>query len=92
MVDSTCAVWRETCSGGVGACVLYDIEEFRYKFFGVSLLLRAATVLLQALALVYVCCTQSQVFQPHLDTSDTVDTDNMDMTPVTDHKTPGTVK
>ena len=36
VVDSTCLLWKETCSGANGRCLLYDIELFRIKYVGIG--------------------------------------------------------
>ncbi|CAG9135206.1 unnamed protein product [Plutella xylostella] len=35
LIDSTCILWKQTCSGAKGGrCLLYDIEQFRYRYVG----------------------------------------------------------
>jgi len=36
VVDSTCLLWKETCSGADGRCLLYDIDMFRIKYVGIG--------------------------------------------------------
>ncbi|BFZ21242.1 hypothetical protein BsWGS_24281 [Bradybaena similaris] len=75
LVDSTCKLWRSTCST-VGACSLYDIELFRFRFVTLSVGLRTIVILLYVIALLYVHCSRRNVFQPHLDNiSETVSAD-----------------
>ena len=32
VIDSTCLLWKSTCTGQAGGrCLMYDIEAFRYK-------------------------------------------------------------
>lgn len=31
LIDSTCLFWKSTCGETGGRCLLYDIEQFRYK-------------------------------------------------------------
>ena len=35
-MDSTCLLWKETCSGAGGRCLLYDIDMFRIKYVGIG--------------------------------------------------------
>lgn len=33
LIDSTCLLWKQSCSGEKGGrCLLYDIEQFRYRY------------------------------------------------------------
>ncbi|XP_060516350.1 solute carrier organic anion transporter family member 3A1-like isoform X2 [Cylas formicarius] len=35
LIDSTCLLWKSTCGGSKGGrCLLYDIEQFRYRYVG----------------------------------------------------------
>ncbi|KAJ8736255.1 hypothetical protein PYW08_006911 [Mythimna loreyi] len=35
LIDSTCLLWKQSCSGEKGGrCLLYDIEQFRYRYVG----------------------------------------------------------
>ncbi|XP_037866801.1 solute carrier organic anion transporter family member 5A1 isoform X2 [Bombyx mori] len=35
LIDSTCILWKQSCSGEKGGrCLLYDIEQFRYRYVG----------------------------------------------------------
>lgn len=34
IIDTACLLWRENCGGSTGVCLLYDIEQFRYKYIG----------------------------------------------------------
>ena len=36
LVDSTCLLWKETCSGADGRCLLFDIDMFRLKYVGIG--------------------------------------------------------
>ena len=36
LVDSTCLLWKETCSGADGRCLLYDLDMFRLKYVGIG--------------------------------------------------------
>ena len=36
LVDSTCLLWKETCSGVEGRCLIYDIDMFRIKYVGIG--------------------------------------------------------
>lgn len=31
LIDSTCLLWKSTCGEKGGRCLLYDIEQFRYR-------------------------------------------------------------
>lgn len=33
VIDTTCLLWKERC-GKDGSCLMYDIEEFRYRYVG----------------------------------------------------------
>ena len=46
LIDSTCLLWKSTCGEKGGRCLMYDIEQFRYKYVGLC-----ATVKLIALAI-----------------------------------------
>ncbi|XP_076056544.1 organic anion transporting polypeptide 30B isoform X2 [Oratosquilla oratoria] len=35
VIDSTCLLWKNTCGEKGGRCLLYDIEQFRFRFVGV---------------------------------------------------------
>ncbi|XP_012149135.1 solute carrier organic anion transporter family member 3A1 isoform X4 [Megachile rotundata] len=34
LIDSTCLLWKSTCGEKGGRCLLYDIEQFRYRYVG----------------------------------------------------------
>ncbi|KAJ2948167.1 hypothetical protein O0L34_g9976 [Tuta absoluta] len=35
LIDSTCILWKKSCNGEKGGrCLLYDIEQFRYRYVG----------------------------------------------------------
>ncbi|CAG9581511.1 unnamed protein product [Danaus chrysippus] len=35
LIDSTCILWKQSCNGEQGGrCLLYDIEQFRYRYVG----------------------------------------------------------
>ncbi|KAK9737336.1 Organic Anion Transporter Polypeptide (OATP) family [Popillia japonica] len=34
LIDSTCLLWKSTCNERGGRCLLYDIEQFRYRYVG----------------------------------------------------------
>ncbi|CAH2050576.1 unnamed protein product, partial [Iphiclides podalirius] len=35
LIDSTCILWKQSCGGEKGGrCLLYDIEQFRYRYVG----------------------------------------------------------
>ncbi|KPI94972.1 Solute carrier organic anion transporter family member 5A1 [Papilio xuthus] len=35
LIDSTCLLWKQSCGGEKGGrCLLYDIEQFRYRYVG----------------------------------------------------------
>ncbi|XP_054266290.1 solute carrier organic anion transporter family member 5A1-like [Macrosteles quadrilineatus] len=34
LIDSTCLFWKSTCGEKAGRCLLYDIEQFRYRYVG----------------------------------------------------------
>ncbi|BFZ11250.1 hypothetical protein BsWGS_14289 [Bradybaena similaris] len=65
LIDTTCLLWKKTCTS-VGACTLYDIELFRFRFHGLIVGLRIATVILFTLALTFAVCSKKTHFQPHL--------------------------
>jgi len=33
LIDSTCLLWKSTCGEKGGRCLLYDIEQFRYRWY-----------------------------------------------------------
>lgn len=35
LIDSTCLLWKSTCGEKGGRCLLYDIEQFRYRYVGI---------------------------------------------------------
>jgi len=43
-IDSTCTLWTEQC-GSQGNCLLYDLEMFRYKYVGMSFVLKSCAAL-----------------------------------------------
>lgn len=47
--DSLCLVWKRTCSGN-GACLLYDVQDMRYKLIAIN-------VGLLVLGLMFTCLT-----------------------------------
>lgn len=32
LIDSTCILWKQSCGEKGGRCLLYDIEQFRYRY------------------------------------------------------------
>lgn len=34
LIDSTCILWKSTCGETGGRCLIYDIEQFRFKYVG----------------------------------------------------------
>lgn len=34
LIDSTCLLWKSSCGERAGRCLLYDIEQFRYRYVG----------------------------------------------------------
>ncbi|CAG5124478.1 unnamed protein product, partial [Candidula unifasciata] len=66
LIDTTCLLWKTTCTS-VGACTLYDIELFRFRYHALSLGLRIITVAFYSVALIIAVCSKKTVFQPHLD-------------------------
>ncbi|XP_074656314.1 solute carrier organic anion transporter family member 5A1-like [Tubulanus polymorphus] len=44
-IDSTCLHWKIQCNSA-GACLIYDIEQFRYKYIGVSTVLKMTGIIL----------------------------------------------
>ncbi|BFZ21241.1 hypothetical protein BsWGS_24280 [Bradybaena similaris] len=66
LVDTTCLLWKTTCSS-VGACSLYDIELFRFRYHALSIGLRGITISLYTIALIYAVCSKKFTFQPHKD-------------------------
>lgn len=37
LIDSTCLLWKSTCGASItGRCLIYDIEQFRYKYVGLA--------------------------------------------------------
>ncbi|KAF4518205.1 hypothetical protein B566_EDAN005930 [Ephemera danica] len=40
LIDSTCLLWKNTCGERGGRCLLYDIEEFRYKYVGLCAVIK----------------------------------------------------
>lgn len=36
LIDSTCLLWKSSCGAGTGRCLIYDIEQFRYKYVGLA--------------------------------------------------------
>ncbi|XP_055338478.1 solute carrier organic anion transporter family member 5A1-like [Paramacrobiotus metropolitanus] len=49
IVDSTCRLWKTTECGGQGACVFYDTDQFRWKFFLTGGFLKLITVILDSI-------------------------------------------
>ncbi|XP_066268899.1 enolase-phosphatase E1-like [Branchiostoma lanceolatum] len=49
MVDTTCTLWGSTC-GSPGACLLYDHDQFRHRFFGLSQGIGAAQIVVTLIA------------------------------------------
>ncbi|XP_035828567.1 solute carrier organic anion transporter family member 2A1 [Aplysia californica] len=76
ITDSTCLLWKTTCSGAFGACALYDIDVMRYRYHGMQMGLRAVTISLQTIALLYATFSKKVVFQPHTDETTTVGVDS----------------
>ncbi|GLG98073.1 Solute carrier organic anion transporter family member [Gryllus bimaculatus] len=35
LIDSTCLLWKSACGERGGRCLLYDIEQFRYRYVGI---------------------------------------------------------
>ncbi|XP_067008279.2 solute carrier organic anion transporter family member 3A1 [Anabrus simplex] len=35
LIDSTCLLWKSTCGEKGGRCLLYDIEQFRFRYVGI---------------------------------------------------------
>lgn len=46
LIDSTCLLWKSTCGEKGGRCLIYDIEQFRFKYVGLC-----ASIKLVALAI-----------------------------------------
>ena len=46
VIDSTCLLWKQTCEGAGGRCLLYDIELFRYKYVGICAGIKALAFLI----------------------------------------------
>ncbi|XP_050681261.1 solute carrier organic anion transporter family member 3A1 [Leptidea sinapis] len=34
LIDSTCILWKQSCGENSGRCLLYDIEQFRFRYVG----------------------------------------------------------
>lgn len=34
LIDSTCLLWKNSCGEKGGRCLMYDIEQFRYRYVG----------------------------------------------------------
>lgn len=51
LIDSTCLLWKSTCGEKGGRCLLYDIEQFRYRYINYSLIyfLRIIFIFIQIL-------------------------------------------
>ncbi|XP_055338464.1 solute carrier organic anion transporter family member 74D-like [Paramacrobiotus metropolitanus] len=49
IVDSTCSLWQTTACGNKGACLLYDTDQFRWKFFLAAGCLKFLTVVLDSM-------------------------------------------
>ena len=48
IIDSTCRLWETTDHGGHGSCLLYDTDQYRWKFFLSAGLLRLVASCLDA--------------------------------------------
>ncbi|XP_071542524.1 solute carrier organic anion transporter family member 3A1 [Panulirus ornatus] len=35
VIDSTCLLWKSSCGEKGGRCLIYDIEEFRFRYVGI---------------------------------------------------------
>ncbi|CAL4060884.1 unnamed protein product, partial [Meganyctiphanes norvegica] len=35
VIDSTCLLWKSSCGEKGGRCLMYDIEEFRFRYVGI---------------------------------------------------------
>ncbi|CAH0762197.1 unnamed protein product [Bemisia tabaci] len=46
LIDSTCLLWKSTCGEKGGRCLLYDIEQFRYRYVGLCISIKALALAL----------------------------------------------
>ncbi|BFZ11248.1 hypothetical protein BsWGS_14287 [Bradybaena similaris] len=66
VVDTACILWEKTCTF-VGACALYDIELFRFRYHLLIFGLNLSSVICFVVVLVIAKCSRAPVFQPHVD-------------------------
>lgn len=46
LIDSSCLLWKSTCGEIGGRCLIYDIEQFRFKYIGLCALIKVAALLI----------------------------------------------
>ncbi|XP_070573686.1 solute carrier organic anion transporter family member 1C1-like [Ptychodera flava] len=51
LIDSACILWGTTKCDERGACLLYDLPDYRFKFMGLLITFRSITILLYVVAL-----------------------------------------
>lgn len=63
MIDSTCLLWKATCTSN-GFCLMYDIEKFRYKYVGICAGIKvvAASIFLVDWILIRQCYDRNKAF------------------------------
>lgn len=46
LIDSTCILWKSTCGEKGGRCLIYDIEQFRYKYVGLCATIKIVALII----------------------------------------------
>ncbi|KAH9496191.1 Solute carrier organic anion transporter member 3A1 [Bulinus truncatus] len=64
LIDTTCLVWKKSCQS-TGACLLYNIDQFRIRFHALVVGLRMISIILCCTALVVVVYFKRFSFQDH---------------------------
>ncbi|XP_002731099.1 solute carrier organic anion transporter family member 3A1-like [Saccoglossus kowalevskii] len=54
-IDFTCILWHTRPCGEQGACWVYDIEMYKYLFFGMSVVLKGLAFIFFIIALISMC-------------------------------------
>ncbi|CAL1537422.1 unnamed protein product [Lymnaea stagnalis] len=66
LVDSTCLMWKTTCQS-TGACSLYNLNDFRFRFHALAVGLRMIAAALSILALLIAIYYKKFAFLPNTD-------------------------
>ena len=62
LVDTTCEIWN-----GAGACALYNLPIFRFRFHSFMLILRIISLILTIIVFLIVIFSKTFEFQSHTD-------------------------